>query len=273
MNLHFYTVNYILFWQNSGRKGEVIIKQQKSGTALIFHSAFSLLISAALIFSVVTLFKMNRSVAWFAQNDEVSASGISVTAKDLRDARVNLAAYAVTEIDIVNNVYTLADEQSYTLPPHDPNNISYDAHKKALVVLIEIHSTKDTTASVALRTDNATVEYTLQNVISNCMKITPATFASGSTRTATLNGASQSFISKEDNALTKTTSLILSERITLKANESQTLCYVIEYNQDFFDHVFKMSFDDNNTSESGTTNNTKEMIFKNDIDFVITYAQ
>ena len=221
-------------------------------------SMISVLVTVALLISLVAFLSLNhKSAAWFSQNKEVSANGISVTVKDLNDFRAQLQAYAVT--DITGLVYTLADEQSYTLPSHDPNSISYNAREKALIVLIELCSYQDQTVSVTLQNTNPVIVYEQSNMISNCMKITPATY-DATDRVATSSAESFSFVTfSETGTLSKGTLLNLAN-VTLTANVPVTLCYIIEYNQQFFDHLFQLSLD------------FDEMIFSNDIDFVIDFA-
>ena len=165
-----------------------------------------------------------------------------------------LVTYAVAEI--TDNIYNLADEQSYTLPTHDPNNISYSKYKKALVVLIEVSSYEAKTVKVTLQNETPSISEEAQNVISNCIKITNASFDSQN-RVATASGNAQSFVTfSSEGAPSKVTSLNLTT-LSLSPNTPVTLCYVIEYNQDFLNYLQSSTLD------------FDEMDFSDDIDFVI----
>ena len=82
------------------------------------------------------------------QNKDASANGMQVTVADPTTAEAGLIPYAVSSIE--DGVYKLSEEQSYTLPSHDPNGIIYNANEKALVILVDLSVT---TASNNFRQD------------------------------------------------------------------------------------------------------------------------
>ena len=147
------------------------------------------------------------------------------------------------------------------MPPLDPNEIFYSPYQKALVVTIDILYQEDATIDVSLVTPNDSIIYDYENFISNCMQITQADLDSDAL-TATLSSEEHNDFVKvsEDGSASKSTSIHLNT-ISLVANVPVTLCYVIEYDQEFFDHV------------SNQMLSNLEMKFNNDIHFEITTVQ
>lgn len=222
-----------------------------------------ILVSLALIFSVFALIILNGSVAWLADNDTAVAEGFHVKAKPTVDVSAELKSFPVSEITKVNDTtyeYTVeygdGDDQSYLLPRTDQNGISFSKYKKALVVIITVHSAApnhiemDLTASAAINTliSNA-------NWISNCMMITRATLSSDGI-TATKGSDSKSFVNL-GNPITK------DARINLGVFDLDTgdndICFIVEYNEDLVSHI------------SAGLEGASDLIveFKNDIEFII----
>ena len=238
------------------------MKEQKNMLKVLWPSGLSMLLVAVfLCVSIVAFSGMNRSVAWLSNNQNVSANGISVSANPPTDTEVNLTSYAVSEISGTPKQYTLANEESYTLPTYDPNQISYSAYQEALVVVIEINPHKDAKISVALNTPNGNIiDDVAQSYISNCMQITPATLSSG---VASISGdplpQPQTFVTIGTGTAPnqKRTSIPLVSSMDVKAGTTYTLCYVIEYNQAFLNYLYSKVLD------------LTEMHFSNDISFVV----
>ena len=234
------------------------MKEQKNMLKFLLPSGLSmLLIAVFLCVSIIAFSGMNRSVAWFSNNKNVNANGISVSANSPTDIEVNLTSYAVSEISNTSNQYTLANVESYTLPTHDPNQISFSIYKKALVVVIEIKPRKDAKINVNINTPNGDiVDNVYQNHISNCMQITPASLAS---EVATLSGDPQTFVTlgSETSSNQKRKSISLESSMAVEAGKTYTLCYVIEYNQEFLTYLYSKML------------TLTEMHFDNDISFTV----
>ncbi len=232
------------------------MKSKKITRLGIISSGFSLLLVLVfLCVSLVAFSGMNNSSAWFVRNEEVSAEDLSVILLD-DQVHATLSSYAVS--DISENLYSLAEATSYRLPTHDEEGISYSEYKKALAVVIEIYAHKDMTVTISLDTLNEEIICEEDNFISNAVRVTKTTY-DPSARTATLLAGAEnekSFITMDGNTATKDTSLDL-DSIDLVRDEVVAVCYILEYNEAFFDYA--------------RTQNPliDEMTLKTDIDFIV----
>lgn len=190
-----------------------------------------LLTSFALLCTLFVMSTLNLSTAWFSRNKIVAANGMHMIATLPKSDSVTLEPYAIS--DISENVYTLSGQQSYTLPSHDPDGIIYNPHKKAIAVLIDVFFEAESDIMIVLQSQSTSITFGQNNVISNCMKISPATY-DPTTRTATISNdaQAQSFVTIENDTATKTPSLTLYTGAA-EAEQKLELCFIIEYNQDF----------------------------------------
>ena len=156
----------------------------KEQLRVVFRGLPVLLIAVLLCISVIAFSVMNKSVAWFSNNTNVTAAGLSVMVSDISEANVTVTSYSVNKI--LGNVYTASTNISEELPTHDSKDISYSLYEKALLIEVDIYSNESKTLTLSLITPNSTVSYALNTPLSNCIQITPATFDS-TTREATLN--------------------------------------------------------------------------------------
>ena len=217
------------------------------------------MISVTLLIGIFVSLRYNQSAAWFLNNKNVTASGIQVTIDDPSTATASLTPYAV--ISIEDALYTHSEEQTYTLPSHDPNGIIYNANEKALVILINLSVNVASNVTVTLQTSNAEISYEQDNVISNCMKITQATYDPQARTALAAANTTKNFVTVAGATISKVSSLHLSNH-TIGAGGTMTLCYIIEYYQEFFDYV--------RDNKSGSVS---EMTFINDIEFVIEFTE
>lgn len=193
----------------------------------------------ALLVSIVAYLFLDKSLAWFARNETVTARGISLS---VRDDEVSCSLLSFGVLEISNGVYTFENVtdaqtgeriQSSTLPMDDPNGISYSKYSKALVLELSITVQENRHTQIRLTTPNAEVSMAQENAFSNC--ITVSNVSSYTQNTVTKGGTTQSFVSVGD-TVTKQTSLLLYDG-TLPAGETQKFYFIIEYNDLFLDHI------------------------------------
>lgn len=99
--------------------------------------------SAVLLLSVFALFSMNGSVAWFADNNEVSGNNMSITITDTEGVvekveffKIHSIKTSVTDDDEIHNVYNFS-----STPISDPNDIkleTFSSLKATRQLLIKI---------------------------------------------------------------------------------------------------------------------------------------
>ena len=224
--------------------------------------------AVALILSFVAYLSLDDSLAWFSNNKEVTAQGMSVSVKVPSDYKVEIASFGVLDINGTIYTYDPNDEQLYTLPTYDVQNISYSKYSKALVVVITVTSLLDTqkNLSVKLETDPAhgTFNWNDNNWFSNCMQITPADISTDTDGTAvtTTGKVTQSFLTVQtDGSLAKNETAVTDGldlgTISVEAGQTVTAYYVIEYDDNFV------------TKLTTSTDPHGEMKYSNDIEFVI----
>ena len=224
--------------------------------------------AVALILSFVAYLSLDDSLAWFSNNKEVTAQGMSVSVKAPSDYKVEIASFGVLDINGTIYTYDPNDEQLYTLPTYDVQNISYSKYSKALVVVITVTSLLDTPKdlSVKLETDPAHDKFNWDdnNWFSNCMQITPADISTDTDGTAvtTTGKVTQSFLTVQtDGSLAKNETAVTDGldlgTISVAAGQTVTAYYVIEYDDNFV------------TKLTTSTDPHGEMTYSNDIEFVI----
>ena len=194
----------------------------------------------ALMISFVAYLSLDDSLAWFSQNKEVEAQGMSVSVKGI-DYTVTLESYGVTDISGSGEYsYDTNKGQRYKLPTHDVQGITYDEYRKALIVVITVQSSlEEKTLNVRLvTTGNRKFDWTSPNVFSNCMQITPA--QSIENGKVTKSGSSKSFLTEsqgqdQSTILSKASELHLEE-ITVPKGETKVY-FIIEYNSYFLTQI------------------------------------
>ena len=132
--------------------------------------------AVALILSFVAYLSLDDSLAWFSNNKEVTAQGMSVSVKGT-DYTVSLESYGVTDINGSEYTYDSAKGQWFELPTYDVQGISYSEYSKALIVVITVQSSFAEPKELNVRlvtTGNRGFDWEADNVFSNCMQITPA---------------------------------------------------------------------------------------------------
>ena len=235
-------------------------KKNKTLLSLLNGGASFVFISLLLVLSIVAFSSMNKSVAWFSQNESVSGNGMSVSVEKPLEVTASLVSYAVTDISS-DGVYTISStNESYELPLRDPNNISFSEFEKALVVIIQLSCDENISVDVSAETIHKDISQEAENYVSNCIKITPALLSNDQT-TAKLNGSPTSFITKNGDAWEKTDSLVFCS-LDLVAGESQTLCLVMEYNEEYLN-----AFGEYLLLQGSTIT---QIDYSNDIEFHIT---
>ena len=203
-----------------------------------------ILVAVALTISLVAFSSMRSSLAWFSENKEVSAFGLTVSADAGPQITATLTSHGVLDILEENTVYVMEAKdgegkrpEMHELPVVDPNNISYSQYAKALVIVIDLVASEDVKIDVWLNTPHAIVTIAEESYLSNCIQVREATYNDAG-NTATVDSlTSQTFVSISNNTYTKVTSLLLSNSVSLQKDVPTTLCYVIEYNNEFIDYV------------------------------------
>ena len=228
----------------SERRSDVMKHLNKEQWCIASRGLLILLVAVLICISMIAFSVMNKSVAWFSNNKNVEATGLSVIISNGAEADVKVTSYAVSEIS--GNVYTATTEITEELPTHDSKGISYSLNEKALLVEVDISSKESKTLALSLITPNPTVSYELYSPLSNCIQITPVTSFDPTTRKATLNTQqTQSFVTFDDDALTKESSLLLNSSISLTENKHTILYYVIEYDFELFsNYIFNIDADE-----------------------------
>lgn len=191
--------------------------------------------------SFVAYLSLDDSLAWFSQNKEVEAQGMSVSVKGI-DYTVTLESYGVTDIsDSGEYSYDTNKGQWFELPTYDVQGISYSEYSKALIVVITVQSSLAEPKELNVRlvtTGNRGFDWASPNVFSNCMQITPA--QSSENGKVTKNGDPKSFLTQSQEqdqpAIPSKASELHLETITVSNGETKVY-FIIEYNSYFLDQI------------------------------------
>lgn len=217
-----------------------------------------------LIMSLVAFLTLNGSLAWFAHNTSVGATGLTVSVKSGTDVTATLSSYPILQIE--NGAYTIAytDEkgnpiEAYTLPTDDPNGISYSRYKKALAVILDVSCEYQTHVSVELTATTLAPSIAESNYISNCIAVAPASLNSDKT-VATVDGSFYTFTKVADGVCTKPDLTLDLVSATLPAGGGK-LCFILQYNEDFLHYV--------TTQVMANNLNYFELTYYNDVYFTI----
>lgn len=76
----------------SNKEKFVLIKEHFSAEIKLISTAL------VLVFAFIAFFNINGSLGWFASSDEVSANGLNVSVRDIKDFSVELKSYSVDSI-------------------------------------------------------------------------------------------------------------------------------------------------------------------------------
>ena len=214
--------------------------------------------SVALIFSIFAFSVINGSLAWFANRTQADAQGFSVTAANDLGAKLSIESHPVKKID--GNSYTIEMSQTaLELPLYDPENIIPTTYERAIAVIVTIEPLKSTTLSLSLlAATNADSVVSVDNWISNCLSIKQASL-NGSTATliSPTTPAQSSFLTVSSNTHQKTLEIPLLRNTSF--NETQQLCYIIEYDIALLDYIAGKVLLQNPAADTIT--------YKNDIKF------
>lgn len=216
-----------------------------------------------LLFSIFIFFSINGSTAWFMQNENAEGNGMGISIVDLSGATAEIKSYAVSTIDksTTPTTYELASqngefvELNY-LPQYDPNNISSNQYKMALIVEIKISATQAENLNVMATTIHSDILYTSSNYVSNAVVITPVSLNGN---VATKTGTQFAFVTK--NAGSTQCSKVTSGQMfsgSVVAGMT-TLYYVVEYNLDFLSAV---AIEMSKTGNFETINYTNDIVFQ-----------
>ena len=231
----------------------VFIKERFSAEIRLISTAL------ILIFAFLAFFNINGTLGWFSSNDEVSASGMNVSIRDIKDFTVELKSYSVDSVSGAD--YSVSDNESYVLPTLDPSGIVYNQYERALVVMITITALNDANASLSLKTIHNELSYEQENFISNCIKVSSATINGN---LATRSSDTQSFVSITNGVASKDSSLTILDEFQMNKGDELTLCFILEYNESAIAALFE--------GARGEGNNFDQMSFTNDLAFVVERA-
>lgn len=235
---------------------------------LCFKEISVVITALALIFSICAFVILNNSsVAWFSNNTNVSAGGFGVSTSGASNVSATLKSYPVS--DIIGNTFTVDfTKESYSLPAHDPNSITYLEVEQALVIelrvvsetasTVNIHLSSSTNASSILGTE---VPDTLEvnNYISNCIRIRSAVSRTDVNVTAESEENAKSHVDVSGGIAEKQSEIFL---LSSKIGSGETVFYfIIEYNYTLLEHISKIMFD----SHMGKN----KVNYLNDIEFII----
>ena len=224
------------------------------------------LLSTALVLVITLLvfFGINGSLGWFSSNDQVTADGMNVSVRDIKDFTVSIKSYAVDGISRSNYSFS-SQTEAYALPTLDPSGIVYSQYERALVVELKIKAIQEATASLSLKTTHPSPSYAQSNYISNCIEVFPATLSGSEPFVAVNGGSAQSFITVSGGAVNKTSSITLLNDIHLEEGDEITLYFILEYNETAIQALF-------NGARAEGNDNIHEMSFTNDVAFVVERA-
>lgn len=215
----------------------------------------------ALIASIIALLAMNGSVAWFNQNNQVSAGGLSVSLRGDGSGLTALYSYGVTSI---STTYGYEEVELSQIPRFDPEQIDDSHYKPALLICLEYSFESDKTYSLTATCPSSSAASILatQNYMSNAVQFRLVNSVAGGVATpaasdplafvdpiysgASVSGATQA-----------RTSIPLSNGISGEG----TLYFIMEYNSPVVKYICDQRSSDNELNEA---------VYQPDITLVIT---
>lgn len=194
-----------------------------------------ILVSLVLILAIFGMMMLNGSVAWFADNRAVDALGFKINVNPDTSVTATLHSYPITDIN--SDAYTVSfDAERFKIPTDDPNNISYDAYKKALLIVINIDA-HEAVQNLLIELNTASGLEKIgenDNCISNCISISPATLNSDGI-TAVKGTPASSFVDLTSGSPTKADSI---ELVRTNVPEGETKFYfIMEYNRTLLNYI------------------------------------
>ncbi len=215
-------------------------------------AAFAAFVLAASIFAWGTI---DNGIAWFEANEKVDAFGMVTRMEGAANVTASLRSYGI--VNISGQRYTVrTSSEKYALPQHDPNEISYSEYKLALLIEIEMWADMETPIELLVSTEKTGYTMAKSNFLSNCVKISTATFDSA-TNVAAKGSRTQAFTSVSGGQCKKVSEFVLHTG-TLTA-EKQTVYFLLEYNRDFLDFINEYIL--NNRADDPVVNYSNDLIF------------
>ncbi len=216
-----------------------------------------ILVSLILILAIFGMMMLNGSVAWFADSRDVDALGFKINVNSGTSVTATLHSYPITDIN--DDKYTVYfDAERFKIPTDDPNNISYDAYKKALLIVINIDA-HEAVQNLLIELNTASGLEKIgenDNCISNCISISPATLNSDGI-TAVKGTPASSFVNLTSGSPTKADSIDLV-RADVPVGETK-FYFIIEYNRTLLNYIGEQIMA-NHPDQS-------EVIYSDDIEF------
>ena len=202
-----------------------------------------------LVLTVVALFTINGTLAWFSDNDTATANGMQVQVSAPDSVSATLSSYGVLTMQEVDGTvhYTYdTEEELYDLPTDDPAGIGYDKYLKALVVCIKVTTTENIKLSLTVDS-NSELTYANDNWFSNVTRYTLATKTSSTDNTVLKTQESRSFVTvpSGSGSPTRSQSLSLASEITVTPRMNE-IYVIIEYNDSFIDYINGLLMDKDN---------------------------
>ena len=126
----------------------------------------------ALLVSIIAFLMLDKSFAWFAKNETVTAQGIGISA---REGDVVSTMLSLGVLNVADGIYTFenvrdesgARKQIFDLPVNDPNGISYSQYRKALVLELSIQVETDRPTQIRLVAATPELSVAHDNFFSN----------------------------------------------------------------------------------------------------------
>ncbi len=189
---------------------------------------------------LIPLILIAASYAWFSENNDVSAKGMTVAVE--KGVKIDAALVSYGILDITDSLYTAdTSVEKYDLPLHDPNGILFSKYELALLIKIELTADTPTNAELYAKTAVNTIplekDTIKNNYISNCITLTPVTYDEATKIATKPTTGTLSFTSADTDGIfikSSTELLLFSGEIT---TETKTLYFLMEYNEPFLEFL------------------------------------
>ena len=193
-----------------------------------------------LVLTIVALFTINGTLAWFSENENVSAKGMQVQVIAPDQIAATLSSYGVLTMETVDGtVYYHYDtsEELYDLPTDDPAGIGYDKYLKALVVCITVNVTKEEKLALSVRSGSS-ISVENDNFFSNVTSYAVAARTNATDNTVSKTQESRSFVTVPSGGgdPTRVQNISLTSEITVTPQMNE-IYVIIEYNDSFIDYI------------------------------------
>ena len=193
-----------------------------------------------LVLTIVALFTINGTLAWFSENEKVSANGMQVQVIAPDQIAATLSSYGVLTMETVDGtVYYHYDtsEELYDLPTDDPAGIGYDKYLKALVVCITVNVTQEEKLALSVRSGSS-ISVENENFFSNVTSYAVAARTNATDNTVSKTQESRSFVTVPSGGgdPTRLQNISLASEITVTPQMNE-IYVIIEYNDSFIDYI------------------------------------